>query len=100
MTTLTLPPYREASLPSLGEHDYVVLGKPMDAVVGCVIETRNVVVDALRFTFWRDAIAFEVAESAEQWSETPLTHFDLDLASDLGSAALMLVETQLPHCGD
>jgi len=103
MTTLTLPTQPEASLPSMGDQEYVVLGHPMNAIVCRVIEARCAFVDATRFTFWRNAFAAEFPEldsDSEPWRTAPLTEVDVQLSAEFGAASMVLVETKLPPCED
>lgn len=59
---LISPVSREASLPSLGNNYFPVLGYPMHLVVECMIEARSQFIEGLRCHFWNEVIEAEYPE--------------------------------------
>lgn len=54
MTTLAPRTQREATIPSLEDRSFVVLGEPTRSVAERVIETRSQFAFSLRCSFWMD----------------------------------------------
>ena len=97
MTMLVSPVSHEASLPSLGDNYYPVLGDPMHLIVGCIIEARSQFAEGLRCHFWNEVVE---AEFPELFDADPIRALTIDpsdvlLANQYSSYASDLKPTRL-----
>ncbi len=97
MTTLASPIRREASVPSLEDRSFVVLGEPMGSVAKRVIEARSHFVSSLRCHFW---LVFAETEYPGLFDEDAVRVVTLEpsvvrMAAEYSSCASKLQPTRL-----
>ncbi len=105
MTTLMIHPRRESSLPSFDEHDFVVTGQPMGAMVRCIIQARTEFLGSgMQCRFWESVVESQLADlelTEYIWlNDGNIRQDDVTLASEYLDAALRLEPTRLPAWDD
>lgn len=103
MTTLTRSPRREASLPWIGDGEYVVLGQPMEASVNHMLNVKLAFAESTFSTFWMAVVEsndLALEESHVDRVDQSLSSVDVMLALQYESVATRLTPTRLPDCDE